>query len=106
MRIVVLMAVQMKSLCFCDLGSAHFDRCEVRVHPQTADRSMQTAVNDTACSEPVVLNAGETVVIIKVTSADGTNTQVRTKTCQCHSKIDNSPQEPQCYHVFTFICCV
>ncbi len=26
---IVLMAVQMKSLCFCDLGSAHFDRCEV-----------------------------------------------------------------------------
>ncbi|XP_058651185.1 uncharacterized protein LOC131551945 isoform X2 [Onychostoma macrolepis] len=58
--------------------SARFDCCEVRVHPQTLDRSMQTAVNDTACSEPVMLNAGETVIIIKVTSADGANTQVYT----------------------------
>ncbi|KAK2896317.1 hypothetical protein Q8A67_010805 [Cirrhinus molitorella] len=56
----------------------HFDCCEVRVYPQTPDKSMQTAVNDASFSEPVMLNVGETVVIIKVTSADGANTQVYT----------------------------
>ncbi|XP_051772833.1 uncharacterized protein LOC127524863 isoform X1 [Ctenopharyngodon idella] len=56
----------------------HFDCCEVRMNPQTPDKSMQTAVSDASCSESIMLNAGETVVIIKVTSADGANSQVYT----------------------------
>ncbi|KAL2083150.1 hypothetical protein ACEWY4_020923 [Coilia grayii] len=52
------------------------DRDTVVIQPKLPDKNMQVTVNEEDSSKAVSLNVGDTVVAIKVSSADGSNSQV------------------------------
>ncbi|XP_062375921.1 uncharacterized protein LOC134064127 [Sardina pilchardus] len=57
-------------------SSVPVDFTMVVIQPKLPDKNMQVSVNGEDSSKAVLLNVGDTVVAIKVSSADGTNSQV------------------------------
>lgn len=65
---------------FFHLGTVPFYCNSVTILPKVPDRNMKVSVNEESDSQPSLLTVGETVVSIKVLSADGSNSQVITQT--------------------------
>lgn len=57
-------------------GSVPVDYTMVVIQPKLPDKNMQVTVDGEDSSKALLLNVGDTVVAIKVSSADGTNSQV------------------------------
>lgn len=58
------------------LGSVPAEYTLAVIQPKLPDQNMQVSVNGEDSSKAILLNVGDTVVAIKVSSADGTNSQV------------------------------